>query len=161
MPETSGKAQTDVPAEATTVNDGAKTFTQSELDAIVKERLDRAEAKHKKALEDFDALKAQVTELDDLKKSMATLTTERDTLAGIAKSALKYKVAFEKGLDSEALDLLDGDDEEALNTKADAILRLGGGKSSNPPKIQSKEYADRGPTSKDSFYQQLIKSAGL
>lgn len=67
-------------AAAVDGNEGGKTFTQAEVDAIIKKRLARAEKPS-----DYDELKAKAARLDELenanKSELQKLTEERDSLS--------------------------------------------------------------------------------
>lgn len=59
---------------ATTPTDGGKTFTQADLDRVVKERLERERGKYS----DYDDLKAAAKKLKDLETSQLSETEKRD-----------------------------------------------------------------------------------
>lgn len=119
---------------ATNDNNGAdRTFTQAELDNIVKERIAREREKYK----DFDALKEKAAKLDEIEaanKSELDKANEKaeklqKELDSIKKAetirTVRDKVAKETGVPAE---LLNGDTEEACSEQAKAILEF---KSSN------------------------------
>lgn len=90
-----------------------KSFTQAEVDTIVKGRIDKQNAKH---AEEMAALNARITELETLN---ADVTKERDALAGEkALAELVAKVAKETGVDSS---LLRGTTEEELTAHAEQL----------------------------------------
>lgn len=115
----------DVMAEETQGEE--KTFTQSELNAIIADRL--SEVKEKYA--DYDDLKAKATKYDEAeeasKSELQKITESRDALQAELDN-LKHeatvrqtreKVAESKGVPAH---LLTGSTEEECNAQADAIL---------------------------------------
>jgi hypothetical protein len=108
-----------------------KTFTQGELDQIVKDRLTRERSKYG----DYDALKAKAGELDQLKAASQSdaerLSTEVNGLKGqngsLSAENMRLKVALKKGLTGDKAVLaerLTGDTEEAMEQDADKLLEL-------------------------------------
>ncbi len=90
---------------------GERTFTQAEVDEIVRTRLDR----EKKKYGDYDSLKQEIA---DMKKAA---TVEK----------VRAKVAGEKGV---PVALLTGEDEESCNKQADELLKFkGDGKDTSYP----------------------------
>lgn len=106
-----------------------KTFTQAEVDLIVKERLGRERAKY----EGFEEYKEKAAQLDAIEEANKTeLQKAQDKAAELEKKlnemetasalrAMREKVASEKGV---PIDLLTGETEEACNTQADGILKF-------------------------------------
>ena len=116
-----------------------KTFTQAEVDLIVKERLGRERAKY----EGFEEYKEKAAQLDKIEEANKTelqkaqeeaeaLQKAQDKAAELEKKlsdlenannlrAMREKVASEKGV---PIDLLTGETEEACNTQADGILKF-------------------------------------
>lgn len=101
-----------------------KTFTQEQLDEIVKDRL----ARHAKKFEDYDALKAKVqqyeaaattsqSEVETLKSQVAELSAKS---AKTEREALVARVARDHGImDSDDIVLfLTGADEDTLTAQA-------------------------------------------
>ena len=97
-----------------------RTFTQSELDAIVGDRLKRERAKYA----DYDEAKAALDELNQLKEASKSelekaveerdkLKAELDKLQAEREHAEKVaKVAAEKGVDAALLARMSGDVDE-------------------------------------------------
>ena len=125
---------------ATEVNDGVeKTFTQSELDQIISERLKREREKYT----DYDSLKEKAQRLDQIEedaKSELQKAQERAEKLQTELSELKHaeevrtirdKVAQATGVPSS---LLTGDTEEACNEQAAGILSFK--TSSNYPTVK-------------------------
>ena len=118
--------------------------TQEQLDAVVGERVARAKDVVRKEFEGYispDQLKEQTAslanELSGLKSQIETLTEEKGSLeaqiqekdkqiAGYAVAAVKANVAREAGLSLEAMDFLQGEDEEAIRKSAEALKGLVG-----------------------------------
>lgn len=112
-------------AEATEV----RTFTQDELNAIVSDRLKRAESKY----EDYDELKEKAAKLDEIEEKNKTeleRATERADalkaeLDGIKKANevrdIRQKVAEETGV---PVSLITEDTEEACKAQAEAIANF-------------------------------------
>ena len=104
-----------------------KTFTQSELNAIIADRLSEVQSKYS----DYDDLKAKATKYDEAeeasKSELQKITESRDALQaeldGLKKQeALRQtrdKVAEAKGVPAH---LLTGETEEECSAQADSIL---------------------------------------
>ena len=115
-----------------------KTFTQSEMDAILGDRLKRERAKYA----DYNDLKAKAAKFDEAEaasKSELEKAVERaekaeqalaDIKAAAEVAALRAEVAKEKGVDAE---LLRGTTREELEEHADAIKAFAG----NAPRFGS------------------------
>ena len=103
-----------------------KTFTQSEVDSIVKDRLTRERAK----FPDYEDLKAKAARLDELEEASKTelqKATDRaeklqKELEGMKQAetirSIRSKVAEESGVPAS---LLTGETEEACKEQAEAI----------------------------------------
>ena len=112
---------------ATVIEGSEKTFTQTELDQIISERLKREREKYL----DYDSLKEKADKLDKIEedaKSELQKATERAEKLQTELSELKHaeevrsirdKVAKETGVPAS---LLTGDTEEACNEQAEGIL---------------------------------------
>jgi hypothetical protein len=104
--------------------------SQEQLDAILKDRIERAkktaEENAEKKFADYEALKQQNKELaEKLETAGASAKETEDRVKELVKaneryklSNLKVKIAQEAGLPFELADRLSGEDEEAI--KADA-----------------------------------------
>lgn len=116
--------------------------TQEEFDARIKERLERAE---KKAKESFQGWKSpdDLNELDkahkaEIEKLKAAHAEEMKKYAGydekfaeqsakiksLEVSALKTRIATEKKLPYDAVEFLQGDDEQSITESADKLSKL-------------------------------------
>ena len=108
------------------VTDEAKTFTQEEVNAIVGERLKRAEAKYgdyeelkEKAMKLDQIEEASKSELEKITEKAANLQTELDAMKKAESiRAIREKVSNETGI---PLNLLTADTEEACMEQAMAI----------------------------------------
>lgn len=106
---------------------GEKTFTQSELNAIVADRISEIKEKYV----DYDDLKAKASKYDEAeeasKSELQKVTEARDALQaeldGLKKEAsvrqTRDRVAESKGVPAH---LLTGETEDECNAQADAIL---------------------------------------
>jgi hypothetical protein len=102
------------PAAPTEGDPGAEeqTFTQADIDRIVKERVKRVETKYA----DYDELKAKAGQATTAEERIATL--EREVEAS-KREALKRRVQAAHGIADEDADLfLTGTDEETLTAQA-------------------------------------------
>jgi hypothetical protein len=147
--------------EATT---NEKTFTQTELDAIVSERLKRERAKY----EGYEDLKAKADKLDaieeasktELQKAMEkahSLETELNSLKKAESVRLiREKVAKETGIPMASMSLLTGETEEACQEQAKAILAIAQPNTSYP---QLKDGGELTTTMKSSTRQQFAEWA--
>lgn len=138
-----------VPTPESTVEEQERTFTQSELDAIVRDRLAREKGKYAdyeeikaKAIKFDEAEEANKTELQKATEKVAELESQ---LASIQKAKeiadMKSKVSQETGIPTS---LLTGTTEEECIAQAEAI----------------KAYANPGyPTVKDGGEVQKVQSA--
>lgn len=89
-----------------------KTFTQEEVDRIVKDRMER----FGKKFEDYDELKAKAEQSKTLEEKIAEFNTE---LQGAKTAALRSDVATKHGISAEDRDLfLTGTDEDTLTAQA-------------------------------------------
>lgn len=88
-----------------------RTFTQSEMNAIIQDRLTRERSKYA----DYDALKATAERADALQKQVDALTKANSI------RELRSKVSAETGVPAE---LLNGETEEACKAQAQAILKF-------------------------------------
>lgn len=108
--------------------DAPKTFTQDQVNDLIAKEKGKIQSRY----EGFDQIKAKAEELDRIKEENASeldkaqsklSKTERER--DEAKAALlRFEVAAEKQVPSEALDLLTGNTREELEAKADKLLEL-------------------------------------
>lgn len=114
MPDT--PTITEAPAGTTEPDTGTtETFTQADVDRIVRERVQRERAKYA----DYDALKAKAEGAKTVEDRLAEM--EKRTAAAEA-SALRSDVAARHGISAEDRDLLlTGTDAETLEAQAKRI----------------------------------------
>lgn len=113
-------------APKTVEDEGFKPITsQEDLDRIVQARVARAEAKYA----DYDELKAKWQEIEDSSKSELEKATARAEAAEQAakastRRALVLEAATKHGVPADYINLISGDDEEAINIAAEQIGKL-------------------------------------
>lgn len=110
--------------------------TQEQLDAVIKERLARAEKNIRKEYEDYEALKKtntdyerQITELtSQLKAKEEVLSGNDNTVKELQSKIKKYemdsvktRIAHEVGIPYELAEKLTGDDEDAIRADAQTM----------------------------------------
>lgn len=118
--------------------------TQEELDAVIKDRLNRQRASFEDKYKDFlspedvastsEEYKSQIEKLTaDLADATSKLSehdakiAERDkTIAEFQNRAIKNKVAHEFGMDWNAVDFLHGSNEDEIRESAEKLKRLTG-----------------------------------
>lgn len=125
--------------------------TQEQLDAVICDRLKRSEEKWQKKFEGFlspDEVSAKTSDLEkQLNDAMSALDSvnkkvashekdiaERDSkIKGYEVRALKHRVANENGLSYDAVDFIQGEDEESIKASAEKFKSLMGKNHSTPP----------------------------
>lgn len=118
--------------EEQTAPEQERTFTQHELDAIVKDRLSREKSKYA----DYEELKAKATKFDEYEEANKTelqKVTEKAQaleaeLNGIKKAesirVMREKVAKEAGIPLASMSLITGETEDACMEQAKTILSM-------------------------------------
>lgn len=113
-----------------------KTFTQEELDEVLKERLGRAEKKHadeiakkdaeiEKLNKNFTELKQSYSSYDEEKAKTAQEIDElKVKIKGYETASAKRKIADELGLDSNAVEFISGETEEEMKESAEKLKKL-------------------------------------
>lgn len=113
----------------TTEGTAGRTFTQSDVDGIVKERLRRERERYA----DYDQLKAKAAKFDEAEeasKSELQKATERadklqkeldDMRAQQQRQAIVTKVAKESGVDAELLATMSGATEDEVKANAELL----------------------------------------
>ena len=120
-----------------------KTFTQEEVNQLVgKARLEGKEAGRKEfegwiSQEELNkqvaGLTDQIKTLEGEKTTLQTQLTEKDgKIAQYEIDSVKTRVARECGLSLEAVEFIQGNDEEAIRKSAEALKGLVGSKSVPP-----------------------------
>lgn len=128
MPENNETQTQGAPAEnAETTSE--RTFTQAELDSIVKDRLKREREKHA----DYDVLKAKAEKFDaaeeasksELQKAVERAEALKAELDGIKaeqqRRELVAAVAKESGVDAELLAAMSGKTEDEIKAHAELL----------------------------------------
>ena len=155
------------------MSDFTKIETQDQLDAIIKERLDRAEEKYRKqyenytSKEDVDKLKAsyekQLSDLNasyvekdkayaDFDKTKAELEAK---IATYETNSVKMRVAHETGLPYEMIDRLKGSNEEEIKKDAESLVKLIGNQNKISPLAN---HDDKTGDTKLEAYKKMAKS---
>lgn len=120
--------------------------TQEDFDERIKERLERAEKKVREEFKGYvpsEKLQEELKhltdthkmELDTLKKTHAEelkkyegfdekFNQQESEIKTLRVAALKNKIAIEKQLPLDAIEFLQGDDEETINISADKLMKL-------------------------------------
>ena len=124
-------------------NTGQDSFSQEQVDAIVRDRLAREREKYK----DYNDLKSKAAEYDkqkeasktELQKAQEQAEALRKELSGLKEQekvrSIRTKVSGETGVPSE---LLTGNSEEDCKAQAEAILKFA--KGSKYPGIKETEH---------------------
>ena len=149
--------------------------TQEEFDSRIRERLERAEksarkafdgwtspddlkainAKHEQAIADLNAKHAEeMKKYDGYGEKFAALENENKSLK---VSALKTKIANEKNLSLDAVEFLNGEDEETITASADKLAKL-----SNASRTFgfTRNTETNAGDSKDDIYRELARKFG-
>ena len=118
--------------------------TQEEFDERIKERIERAEKKAAETFkgwispDDVEALKkAHKGELEKLNAAHADelkkyegydekFATQANEIKELKTAALKTKIATEKKLPIDAVEFLQGEDEETITANAEKLVKLSG-----------------------------------
>ena len=121
-------------AEFTVIN------TQEEFNERIKERLQREAEKYEKYTSPEDLEKINAEHKKEIDKLNETITTHKKDIAdkdakikGYETDSAKTRIARETGLSYEAIDYIQGSDEEAMKKSAEALKALIGSGKSAPP----------------------------
>lgn len=111
--------------------------SQEQFDALVKDRLSRQNEKHSKELaeklgEAKSGFESQLTEiqtkLDEAEKKISgydSIISEKDKeIKKYELASVKSQIARETGLSFDAVDFLQGEDEESIRKSAEALKNL-------------------------------------
>ena len=121
--------ETPTSSESTEQPQEQRTFTQAELDSIVKERLKREREKHA----DYDERKAKAEKFDaaeeanksELQKAVERAEALEKELSGLKaqqqRTQLVTSVARETGIDAELLAAMNGTTEDEIRANADLL----------------------------------------
>lgn len=150
--------------------------SQEQLDAVIGDRLKRREEKWQKKFEGYvspDEVAARTADLerqlndatnalDGINKKVATHEkeiAERDNkIRGYEISALKHKVANENGLSFDAVDFIQGDDEESIRASAEKFKSLVGRGHSTPEFKNEPDVSNSSNASIKKLAQSLAKN---
>lgn len=107
---------------------GERTFSQSEVNRIVEDRLRREQAKYA----DYDDLKAKADKFDEqeeankseLQKANEANQKLASQLAEQKHSGLVANACLKHGIPAEFADLVTGDDEESIDKTAEKVAKL-------------------------------------
>ena len=137
--------------------DEVRTFTQEEVNQLVgKARLEGKEAGRKEfegwispdelakqtagLNEQLAGLNDQIKSLEGERTDLQTKLTEKDgTIAKYEIDSVKTRIAREAGLSYEAIEFLQGDNEEAIKKSAEALKGLVGTKTNPTPPLGNPE----------------------
>lgn len=139
--------------------------TQEELNAIIRDRLARDREAREKKYADYDDLKTAnkdlTAQLEDLKKQLEAHSGDADTIKDLQSKVQKYetdsvktRIAHEKGLGYDAIELLTGDDEESITKSAEKLAAFRG--KSTPPPLSNPEGS--GGDGRKKAFQELARS---
>lgn len=134
--------------------------TQEQFDNAIKSRLEREKNKYSEQLKELDDLKTELekanTKISDLNEKLATAKekitqndseiAERDAkIKSYELHSEKMRIAQDYGFSYEAIDFLQGEDEESIRKSADSLKNLVGTKVAplavNEPKIVNEREA--------------------
>lgn len=150
--------------------------SQEQLDAVIGDRLKRSEEKWQKKFEGYlspDEVNARTSELEkQFNDATAALDGINKKVAGYEKdiaekdskiksyeiSAMKHRIAHENGLSFDAVDFIQGDDEESIKASADKFKSLMGKQHSAPEFRNEPDVSNSGNTSIKKLAQSLSKS---
>lgn len=146
--------------------------SQEQLDSVIGERLKRSEEKWSKKYEGFlspdevsnqtSALEKQITDLTNaldgankkLSESEKNMADRDAKIKGFELNAMKHKIAHENGLSYDAIDFIQGNDEESIKASAEKFKSLVG-KSHTAPSFQNEPNVSEG---KDASIKKLAQS---
>lgn len=139
--------------------------TQEELDAIIRERLERAEKKYEGFMSAEDVQKMKDTYEASVKadnEKYSALEKEKEDLMAKVKGyevgTLKTKVALANNLPIGATDYLKGETEEELTESAKALSSMFTPKGAEPkPKEEGKPLAPQGTNSQGATMSEVEK----
>lgn len=150
--------------------------SQEQLDSMFQDRLRRCKESEQKKFEGYispDDFKAKTS---DLEKKMQDMTAalkgandkvatyekdiaEKDSMIkGFEISAMKHKVAHENGLSFDAVDFIQGEDEESIRESAERFKSLVGKSHSAPAFSNEPDVSSNSNTSIKKLAQSLTKS---
>lgn len=156
------------------MSDFTKIETQEALDAIIKERLNRAEEKWQKQYEGYtsaddvaklkaeyekqlSSLNASYAEKDKAYADFDKIKAELEAkVATYETNSVKMRVAHETGLPYEMVERLKGSNEEEIKKDAESLVKLIGNQNKVPP--MANHDTKPGGDEKLEAYKKLAKS---
>lgn len=132
--------------------------SQEELNAVIKDRLERAEKGYQEKYADYDSIKAKNGTLEskiaELQKSISDNNTkiadfekaiaQKDlTLKSYESQSVKQRIAHEMGLPYEMAQRLTGDNEEAIKKDAEALYKAINQSKGTAPLANSENNSDK------------------
>ena len=138
--------------------------TQEQLNAIIGERISRAEQKAAEKYADYDDLKKQNTEFqhqlqaqtEKIKGHKAEIDSLNAKVQSYESSSLKTRIALETGLPYKMAERLTGDSEEAIRADAEMMLNLMGSKKEVAPVASNEPVITK--DSKDNAWRELARN---
>lgn len=138
--------------------------TQEQLNAIIGERISRAEQKAAEKYADYDDLKKQNTEFqqqlqaqtEEIKGHKAEIDSLNAKVQSYESSSLKTRIALETGLPYKMAERLTGDSEEAIRADAEMMLNLMGSKKEVAPVASNEPVITK--DSKDNAWRELARN---
>lgn len=143
------------------------TLTQAEVDRLINKKY----AEWASRTADYEELKAKAAKYDEIQEQGKTELQKQTERADALQKQIdamtkadsirltREKVAKEKGIPTE---LLTGEDEEACNAQADAIINYAGMQKSKPPIKDGGEILHQGgtATTRDMFAESFNEALG-
>lgn len=146
--------------------------TQEQFDQAIGERLKRKEAEVRKEYADYDTQKQTITEkeskITELEQKITELTGrisgyeqtigEKDAkIKGYETDSVKTRIAREMGLSFEAVDLLTGEDEEAIKKSATTLKAfVDSAKGPAPSFVPPGEGSGKSGKNEDAGYKKML-----
>lgn len=146
--------------------------TQEQFDQAIGERLKRKEAEVRKEYADYDTQKQTITEkeskITELEQKITDFTGrisgyeqtigEKDAkIKGYETDSVKTRIAREMGLSFEAVDLLTGEDEEAIKKSATTLKAfVDSAKGPAPSFVPPGEGSGKSGKNEDAGYKKML-----
>lgn len=158
------------------MSDFTAITTQDELNAVIGDRLKRNDEKWAKKYEGYLSPDEVLAKTSDLEKQLQDATNALDAsnkkystmekdiadrdfkIKGYEVSAIKHRIAHENGLSYDAIDFLQGDDEESIKASAEKFKGLVGKTHSTPAFSNEPDVSNSANQSIKKLAQSLTKS---
>lgn len=146
--------------EATKTDGFAPITSQEDLDRIVQARIARVEAKYA----DYEDAKAKLQEIEDsaktdLEKALARAEAAEVAQKASTRRALILEAASKHGVPADYVNLITGDDEEAINTAAEQVGALAASKADTAEDSTPVKFFDPGQSGNTAPDENAIKEA--